>query len=258
MLETLDLKKKLDRDDYADRMPSLQERLLQLQRACWEAKIASVVVFSGWDAAGKGSTIQKLTQKLEPRGFRLHAIHEPRTYETYLPWMWRFWVRLPNYGEMAIFDNSWYARVLADRVEDKVKEIEWRAAFEDINGFERGLADDRYLMFKFFLHISKKEQNKRFKKMASDPATSWQVGETDWAHHKQYDEFAVATEKMLARTESEWAPWTLVEATDRRWTRVKVFETLIEGLEKGLQSRDFPLPEPRVAPQEDEDDDSYD
>lgn len=222
----------------------MQRRLHRLQRACWESKVATVVVFEGWDAAGKGTTINKLTQRLEPRGFSLHAISEPRTFELHLPWMWRFWFKLPNWGEIAIFDRSWYGRVLVERVEKLVDRRRWRRGYGDIVSFERGLADDRYLIVKFFLHISKKEQKARFEKLESDPSTSWHVEEEDWDHHAKYDQYLLAVEEMLERTESEWGPWTLVEATNRRWARVKIFETLIRCMEEGLERHGCEVPEP--------------
>jgi polyphosphate kinase 2 (PPK2 family) len=234
MLEALDLSKSLPKASYKKQLRWMQHRLHRLQRACWECKLATVVVFEGWDAAGKGTAINKLTQRLEPRGFSLHAVREPRTFELHLPWMWRFWVKVPNWGEIAIFDRSWYGRVLVERVEGLIEEREWRKAYGDIVSFERALADDRYLIVKFFLHISKGQQKERFRKLESDPATAWHVEPEDWEHHERYDEYLVVTEKMLERTESEWGPWTLVEATDRRWARVKIFDTLIRRMEAGI------------------------
>jgi len=243
MLEALDLSKSLSKALYKKRLRRLQNRLHRLQRACWESKVATVVVFEGWDAAGKGTAISKLTQRLEPRGFSLYAIREPRTSELYLPWMWRFWVKVPNWGEMAIFDHSWYGRVLVERVEGLIIDRQVRKAYNDIVSFERALADDRYLMVKFFLHISKEQQKERFELLESDPATSWHVEPEDWERHAKYDDYLVATEEMLERTESEWGPWTLIEATDRRWVRVKVFETLIRAMEEGLAKRGYEVPE---------------
>jgi polyphosphate kinase 2 (PPK2 family) len=250
MLEALDLNSKLSKADYKARMPALQTRLHQLQRACWEAKLATVVVFEGWDAAGKGTAINKLTQRLEPRGFSLHAIREPRTFETHMPWMWRFWNKIPNWGEVAIFDRSWYGRVLVERVEGLIEQKRWSQAYNDIVSFERALADDRYVVVKFFLHIDKKEQKERFKKLESDSSTAWHVEPEDWEHHKKYDEYLVATEEMLERTESEWGPWTLVEATDRRWSRIKVFDTLIGRMEEGMRKHGQEVPEPYVEKEE--------
>ena len=258
MLEALDLSKSLSKAQYKKKVRRMQNRLHRLQRACWEHKVATVVVLEGWDAAGKGTAISKLTQRLEPRGFSLYAIREPRTFELHLPWMWRFWVKVPNWGEMAIFDRSWYGRVIVERVEGLIEEREWRKAYGDIVSFERALVDDRYLVVKFFLHISKEQQKKRFEMLESDPATAWQVEPEDWEHHARYDDYLVATEEMLERTESEWGPWTLVEATDRRWVRFKVFETLIREMEEGLARHGYEVPVddlPAAATGEDEDED---
>ena len=243
MLEALDLSKSLSKAEYKKNIRRMQNRLHRLQRACWESKVATVVVFEGWDAAGKGTVISKLTQRLEPRGFSLYAIREPRTFELHLPWMWRFWVKLPNWGEMAIFDRSWYGRVLVERVEGLIDERQRRKAYGDMVSFERALADDRYLVVKFFLHISKEQQRERFEMLEGDPATAWQVEPEDWEHHEIYDDYLVATEEMLERTESEWGPWTLVEAADRRWVRIKVFGTLIRRMEEGLIRHGYEVPE---------------
>ncbi len=244
MLEKIDLSKKLPKSEYKARLPVLQARLHQLQHTCWDAKLATVVVFEGWDAAGKGSSIGKLTERLEPRRFELHAIRGPRTYETQMPWLWRFWHLIPNHGEMAIFDRSWYGRVLVERIEGLVPEQAWRRSFRDINRFERALADDRYQLVKLFLHIDKKEQKKRLKALEGDPLTRWKVEPEDWEHYRRWDDYLLAIEETLERTETEWGPWTIVEATDRRWARVKIFETLIGRIEERLEAEGVPLPDP--------------
>jgi AMP-polyphosphate phosphotransferase len=242
MLEKIDLAKSLSKEEYDTRTPALFRRLFDLEKACWDAGIPSVMLFEGWDASGKGSSVNLLTQHLEPRGFRLYPIRGPRSQEQQMPWLWRFWLKLPNYGQMAVFDRSWYGRVLVERVERLIPPKLWRRAYQDIADFERAIADDGYLILKFFLHISKKEQAKRFKKLERDPLQSWQVKKEDWEHHRKYDEYLEATEVMLERTETEWAPWTVVEATDRRWTRFKIFTTIVAGLEQALQARGKPLP----------------
>jgi polyphosphate kinase 2 (PPK2 family) len=242
MLEKVDLKKKLSKKEYKARLPLLRDRLYDLQKACWDAGIPTVVVFEGWDAAGKGTSIKALTRRLDPRGFKLYPIQAPRTYEMHMPWLWRFWLKLPNYGEMAIFDRSWYGRVLVERVEGLTSDAEWRKAYRDIANFERTIADDGYVLIKFWLHISKAEQKRRFKKLESDLLTVWHVQPEDWEHHRKYDEYLLAVEEMLERTETEWGPWTIVEATDRRWAWVKIFETIIYRLEEALEQRGLPLP----------------
>jgi polyphosphate kinase 2 (PPK2 family) len=242
MLEKVDLTKKLSKAEYKARMPVLRNKLYDLEKACWDAGIPSVIVFEGWDAAGKGTSINLLTQRLDPRGFKLYAIQAPRTFEMHLPWLWRFWLKLPNYGEMAIFDRSWYGRVLVERVEGLTPEDEWRKGYRDIADFERTIADDGYVVIKFFLHISKQEQARRFKKLEKDPLESWHVQPEDWDHHRRYGEYVIAIEEMLERTDTEWGPWTIVEATDRRWARVKIFETIIHRLEEALQDQGLELP----------------
>ncbi|HET89532.1 MAG TPA: UDP-galactose-lipid carrier transferase [Chloroflexi bacterium] len=242
MLEKVDLTKKLSKSDYKVRMPQLRRRLYDLQKACWDASIPSVIIFEGWDAAGKGTSINVLSQRLDPRGFKLHAVQAPRTYETHMPWLWRFWQKLPNYGEMAIFDRSWYGRVLVERVESLTPEEEWRKGYRDIINFERTIADDGYVVIKFWLHISKKEQQRRFKKLEKDPLESWHVQPEDWEHHRKYEQYVLAIEEMLERTDTEWGPWTIVEATNRFWARAKIFETIIQRLEEALQARGLDLP----------------
>jgi polyphosphate kinase 2 (PPK2 family) len=249
MLEKIDLNRKLPKAEYKAQIPRLQRRLYDLEKACWDAKMPSIIVFEGWDAAGKGTSINLLTSRLDPRGFKLHPVQAPRTYETHLPWLWRFWLKLPNYGELAIFDRSWYGRVLVERVEELTPVREWRKGYRDIVDFERALADDGYVIVKFYLHISKKEQKRRFRSLEKDPLKSWHVQPEDWEHHKKYKEYVVAIEEMLERTDTEWGPWTIVEATDRRWARVKIFETIIRRLEEALTERGFELPEERPRPE---------
>jgi polyphosphate kinase 2 (PPK2 family) len=237
MLEKVDLTRTIPKEEYKRRLPGLQASLYELQLATSEAGLPSVIVFEGWEASGKGTCINVLTSRLEPRAFRLQVIHEPRTHELHMPWLYRFWGRVPNYGHMAIFDRSWYRRVLEERVEKITPKSEWQKAYRDITDFERTLADDGYVFVKLFFHISKKEQKKRFRKLESDPLTRWQVQPADWKRYKQHDEYLVAIEEMLERTESEWGPWTIVEATDRYWTRIAVFEAIIRALKAGAARR---------------------
>jgi polyphosphate kinase 2 (PPK2 family) len=264
MLEKIDLTRRLSKPEYKALLPHLQRRLYDLEKACWDAKIPSVILFEGWDASGKGTSINLLTSRLDPRGFKLYPIQAPRTFETHLPWLWRFWLKLPNYGEMAIFDRSWYGRVLVERMENLTPEVEWRKGYRDIIDFEHNLADDGTVIIKFWLHISREEQRRRFKMLEVDPLESWHVQPEDWEHHRKYAEYLQAVEEMLERTETEWGPWTIVEATDRRWARVKIFQTIIRRLEEALQDHGFELP-PDMAPlapetgeAEDEDDEALD
>jgi polyphosphate kinase 2 (PPK2 family) len=241
MLEKLDLNQKIKKKAYKSMMPELSNRLFNVEKASWDAGIPVIILFEGWDAAGKGTSIQKLTAPLDPRGFKLYPIRAARTYEKKHPWLWRFWRKAPARGEWAIFDRSWYGRVMVERVEGLTPESEWRRAYRDIFDFERTLADDGHVIIKFFLHISKREQKKRFEKLSQDPLQAWHVSPEDWEHHKHYDNWLLAYEEAFERTESEWAPWTIVEATDRRFTWVKIYQTVINALEPRLEALGFDL-----------------
>jgi polyphosphate kinase 2 (PPK2 family) len=236
MLEKLDLNQKIDKKTYKRMMPGLSNRLFNVEKASWDAGIPVIILFEGWDAAGKGTSIQKLTTPLDPRGFKLYPIRAARTYEKKHPWLWRFWLKLPPRGEWAIFDRSWYGRVMVERVEELIPESEWRRAYRDIVDFERTLADDGNVLIKFFLHISKQEQKKRFEKLSKDPLEAWHVTPEDWEHHRRYDDWLLAYEEAFERTESEWGPWTIVEATDRRFTLIKIYQTVIRTLEERLKA----------------------
>ncbi len=234
MLENINLKRKLSREEYKRVLPSLQHRLYDLEKACWDHGVPTVIVFEGWDASGKGTAIAALTQRLDPRGFKLYPVTAPRTYEQQRPWLWRFWLKVPNRGEMVIFDRSWYLRVLDDRVGGALPAKGVRDACRDIVEFERMLADDGTAILKFFFHISKKEQKQRFRAIQADPLEAWRVTEADWSRHKKYEKYLAAAEEMLELTESEFAPWTIVEATSKWYARKKIFDTTIGAMEKRL------------------------
>ncbi len=250
MLENINLDKKVSREEYKRLEPILQERLYQLEKACWDQGIPSIIVFEGWDASGKGTTIAALTQRLDPRGFKLYPITAPRTYEQQRPWLWRFWLKVPNRGEMVIFDHSWYCRILHERIDGTVPEKAWKEAYRDITEFERMLADDGAVFVKFFLHISRKEQKKRFQAIAADPLKAWRVTDADWNRNKKYDQYMIAVEEMLELTESEFAPWTIIEATSKWHARKKVFETIIDAMEARLGANAPPRTEALEATQD--------
>ncbi len=234
MLETVDLNKQMDKATYKALVPVLRERLYAVQKASWDAGVPVIILYEGWDAAGKGTSIQGLTEPIDPRGFKLYPIRAARTYEQNRPWLWRFWQKIPAKGEWAIFDRSWYGRVLVERVLKLIPEKEWRRGYRDIVDFERTIADDGTLIIKFFLHISKPEQKRRFDRLMKDPLTAWHVASEDWDHHRHYDDWYWAYEEMFEHTDTEWGPWTIVPSTCRRYKQVKVFQTIIRSLEERL------------------------
>ncbi|HET6414499.1 MAG TPA: hypothetical protein VFG53_20790 [Anaeromyxobacter sp.] len=250
MLDTVDLARTLSPAPYEKSYPELRDRLSLLQRSVFEEKIPVLLVFEGWDASGKGDTIEKLVGRIDPRGYVVHLTRAPTEEEELRPFLWRFWTRLPERGGLAIFDRSWYRRVLADRVEKLVPKRVWESAYDEVNQFERMLSDDGTLVVKFFLHIAKEEQRRRFRRMEKSEYESWRVTRQDWKAHGRYDRYRLAADEMLERTSTAWAPWTVVPSTDKRFRRVHVFETLAQAMEKALEAKRAPkaAPAPRRPP----------
>ena len=220
------------------------DRFAELAESIYEQKRSAVLVFEGWDAAGKGTTIRALTERLDARGYKVLATQAPRTHEKQKPWLWRFWMNIPRYGQIAIFDRSWYGRVLVERVRGLTPAPEWIAAYEEINQFEHTLADDGAIFVKFWLHISRHEQLRRFIELAQEPATAWQVTAEDWENHRRYDEYVAAVRDMLANTSTPYAPWAAIDATNREHRLYSVCRTLIGRLEESLGAERSQWPEP--------------
>jgi polyphosphate kinase 2 (PPK2 family) len=237
MLETLDLKKKLSKPAYSKAMSELQEKLRGLQYLAKEAEVPVTICLEGWDTAGKGMVIKKLTEKLDPRLFRVISGSPPTELEKRYHFLWRYQMALPNDGEMVVFDHSWYGRVLVERVDRIVKKKLWKRAYEEINQFERWLADDGQVLMKFWMHISHGEQKKRFRAALKDPALHWKITREYRRHHTDYDKWSEAVEEMLAKTDAPHAPWTVVEANDLRYARVKVFQTITSRIEEAIARR---------------------
>jgi polyphosphate kinase 2 (PPK2 family) len=234
MLDQIDLERSIAKPEYKLRLRDLQLRLYDMQQALVEARRPALIVFEGWAGTSKIGTIGQLTRRLDPRGLRVHPVTPPRTYETMYPWLYRFWLKTPSYGELAIFDRSWYRQVLADRTSDDISPTDWLSACEDIVSFERQLADDGAVILKFWLHISKHEQARRFHKLESSRLTAWQVTDEDRWQHKHYERIRAAVEDLLPRTDTPYAPWTTLPATDKRYMRIAVLETVLATLEARL------------------------
>ncbi len=237
MLEQADLKKKVSKEEFHKQFSLAQRKLMELQKTLWDAGVPVVIVFEGWDASGKGSMIEKLVSRLDPRNFKVYRTKAPTPEEQFRPFLWRFATKIPGKGRMAIFDRSWYGRVLIERVDKLLKKKQWGMAYHELKCFERQLADDGYVIIKFWLHISKKEQKKRFKECEKDKFQSWKIEKEDWRHHKQYKKYYQAVEEMLEKTSTAWAPWTVVESTDRHFQTLKIFNTIIESCLKGLDQK---------------------
>jgi polyphosphate kinase 2 (PPK2 family) len=251
VLDDLELDLKLSRDQEAERLEAAWTRLAQL-RLTLGGLIGSgelgppvCVIFEGEDASGKGGAIKRLVAQLDPRHVRVVQFASPTHDEKRHHFLWRFWPALPGWGGMAVFDRSWYGRVLVERVEGLATREQWLRAYDEINGFERTLADEGMILIKFWMHISGNEQLERFKRREKDPLKSWKLTEEDWRNREKRDEYKQAVEDMFARTSVEpHAVWHLVPAESKRYARVAVIETVIAEIEAGMARNGMEPPEP--------------
>lgn len=243
-LDRLDLSQSIEKDeDYLDQLDALQERMLHVQHAYYHDRRRAIVVFEGWDAAGKGGAIRTLTARLDPRGFEVYPIAAPRADEQGRHYLYRFWTKLPEPGNIAVFDRSWYGRVLVERVEGFTPEDAWRRAYDEINQFEAMLAADGARMVKLFLHITPDEQLKRFRKRLRDPYKRWKLTAEDLRNRERRPLYEAAIQDMFERTDTAAAPWHAVPANDKHFARVEVLRIVTEAL-----ARDVSLDPPPIDP----------
>ncbi|MEO8359626.1 MAG: polyphosphate:AMP phosphotransferase [Vicinamibacteria bacterium] len=234
VLDRVDLKKTVSPKEYDRTLARLQGQLSKLSRAAWEKKVSSVLVFEGWDAAGKGGTVRRLTSAMDARLYRVVPIAAPTDEERARQYLWRFWRHIPRAGRVTIFDRSWYGRVLVERVEGFAREDEWRRAFQEINEFEDQLVDHGMMVTKFWVHISKDEQLRRFKERQKTEFKQYKITDEDWRNRKQWDAYESAINEMIVRTGTRGAPWVIVAGNDKRYARIQVLETVCRRLEKVL------------------------
>ena len=234
MLETLDLSRKLDRESYVREVTRRQIQLRDLGYRVYKQKRPVVILFEGWDAAGKGGAIKRITEKLDPRGYVVYPIGAPQGEDKARHYLFRFWCRLPERGQIAIFDRSWYGRVLVERVEGFAAEAAWKRAFKEINSFERQLLDFGMVLAKFWLHVSEEEQLRRFEERKAIGYKAWKLTEEDWRNRAKWGAYEEAVEDMLVKTSTSGAPWTLIEGNDKYWARVKVLSKLVRILSAEL------------------------
>ncbi|HYX70949.1 MAG TPA: polyphosphate kinase 2 [Terriglobales bacterium] len=234
MLENLDMTRKLTPKQYEEQIGRAQVRLRELEFQVYKQKLPVLCVFEGWDAAGKGGAIKRITEMLDPRGFTVSAYAAPKGEEKTHHYLWRFWRNLPRAGHVGIFDRSYYGRVLVERVEGFCHEDEWRRAYREINEWESHQASFGMVICKFWLHITKEEQLRRFKSRETDPFRSYKLTEEDWRNRAKWGVYSQAVEDMLLHTSTPYAPWTPVEANNKYYARVKVLRTVVEAIERRL------------------------
>jgi polyphosphate kinase 2 (PPK2 family) len=233
-LSQVDLSRALTKDEYVEQLIRHQVALGQLGYQVYVQKRPVIMVFEGWDAAGKGGNIKRITEKLDPRGYVVHSIAAPAGEDKTHHYLWRFWRRLPETGEIAIFDRSWYGRILVERVEGFATEVEWQRAYREINQFERQLVDFGTIIFKFWVQISAEEQLQRFESRANTPYNSWKLTAEDWRNRNKWDQYEAAVDEMLLKTSTVSAPWTIVEGNNKWWARIKTLSTVVDKLSHEL------------------------
>ncbi|MBJ7533567.1 polyphosphate kinase [Rhodomicrobium vannielii ATCC 17100] len=233
----------VDQKDYNHKLVPLQKTMQSIQQAYLGTREHAVIVLEGWDTAGKGGVIRRLGWTLDPRSFKVHPIAAPSPDEKKEHYLQRFWKRLPEHGQIVVFDRSWYGRVLVERVEGLAKKAEWKRAYREINEFERLLVDDGARIAKVFMHISAEEQLKRFKDRLSDPLKRWKLTYEDFRNRDHRADYENAIEDMLEKTSTDYAPWYLVPANNKNYARLAVFKILIDRLGKGVDLEPKPLDE---------------
>jgi len=234
ILSQVNLNQALTPEEYEERLIRYQVALSQLAYQVYVQKRPVALVFEGWDAAGKGGAIKRLTERLDPRGYVVYPIAAPAGEDKTHHYLYRFWRRLPERGQIAVFDRSWYGRVMVERIEGFCTEAEWKRAYREINQFERQLVDFGTVVFKFWVHISKDEQLRRFQEREDTPYKAWKLTAEDWRNREKWDLYENAVEEMLLKTSTVTAPWTIIEGTDKSWARVKVLRTVVDTLSKEL------------------------
>lgn len=235
-LAGVDLSKSLTKEQYQKQLKELQAKLSHLHNEVYRRRIPVVLAFEGWDAGGKGGAIKRLTQALDPRGYAVQPVSAPNDLEKSHHYLWRFWTNMPKAGHFTIFDRSWYGRVMVERIEGFCSGEEWRRAYTEINNMEESWTNSGCIVLKFWMHIDKDEQERRFKERQENPDKQWKITEEDWRNRAKWDQYEVAVDEMLVRTSTTYAPWIIVEANSKYYARIKVLKTVVGAIEDYLKT----------------------
>lgn len=238
VLDVLDMTLSLNKSEYKKELQTWQAKLNELQRESVKRKLSTIAVFEGPDAGGKGGAIRRVTAALDARHVRVLPIAAPTDEEKAHHFLWRFWRHLPRAGKMTIFDRSWYGRVLVERIEGFASEEEWRRSYAEINEFEDILTSSGIVLLKFWIHITKDEQLRRFQEREKTPHKQWKLTEEDWRNREKWEDYQIAVNDLVEHTSTRAAPWHLIEGNDKRHARVKVIKTICESMEQALQEKD--------------------
>lgn len=231
-LSEVDLSLTIDDEDYKAELKRLQTRLTELHNIIYRKKIPVILCYEGWDAAGKGGNIRRVTYPLDPRGVDVHPIASPLPHELNRHFLWRFWTRLPKTGHICIFDRTWYGRVMVERLEGFCGEKDWKRAYNEINEFERMLTDWGAVVLKFWIHIDKETQLARFTERENTPEKRWKITDEDWRNREKWDMYEPAIDEMLQKTSTKNAPWYIIESNDKKYARIRTLKIIVKALEK--------------------------
>ena len=234
-LADVDLTPTISDEDYKSELKKLQKRLSELHNIIYRKKIPVILCYEGWDAAGKGGNIRRVAYPLDPRGFDVHPIASPLPHELNRQYLWRFWTRLPRTGHIAIFDRTWYGRVMVERLEGFCTEKDWKRAYNEINEFERQLTDWGAVLLKFWIHIDQETQLARFTERQNTPEKQWKITEEDWRNREKWPQYEGAVDEMLQKTSTKNAPWFIIESNDKHYARIKALRIIVKALEEACE-----------------------
>lgn len=233
-LADIALDKTIEEAQYREELRTLQNRLQELHNRLYRKRVPVIIAYEGWDAAGKGGNIKRIAGALDPRGYEVHPIAGPEPHEKARHYLWRFWTRLPKDGHIAIFDRTWYGRVMVERLEGFCSTNDWQRAYHEINEFEKELSEWGAVIFKFWVQIDKKTQLERFTQRQNTPEKQWKITDEDWRNREKWDDYEAAVNEMLQKTSTVYAPWYILESVDKRYARIKALRIIVEELEKVL------------------------
>lgn len=234
-LSEVPLDKEIETDAYKKELKELQHRLGELHNRLYRKKVPVIIAYEGWDAAGKGGNIKRIAGALDPRGYEVHPIASPEPHEKARHYLWRFWTRLPKTGHIAIFDRTWYGRVMVERLEGFCSENDWMRAYNEINEFEKELSDWGAVIIKFWVQIDKDIQLERFTERQNTPEKQWKITDEDWRNREKWDSYEKAVNEMIQKTSTVYAPWHILESVDKKYARIKALKIVIAELEKALE-----------------------
>lgn len=234
-LNEIALDKTLTDEEYRKELHELQKKLGELHNKLYRKKVPVIIAYEGWDAAGKGGNIKRIAEALDPRGFEVHPIASPEPHEKARHYLWRFWNRLPKTGHIAIFDRTWYGRVMVERLEGFCNENEWQRAYNEINEFEKELSDWGAVIIKFWVQIDKDTQLARFTDRQNTPGKQWKITDEDWRNREKWDLYEGAVNEMLRKTNTAYAPWHVLESNDKKYARIKALKIVVKAIEQALK-----------------------